>query len=167
MPFLGAHWAMPSVACGNVKPVRTMYGDCSVIMAVAAAITTIGTLAWVAIGAVDSASGVRPKPASTFTLSFTTSSCAMRLVVSATLASSRTISSIFLPATVEPFCAMYRRAAAWIWRPVDAKGPVMGRIRPILTTSWAWAWAGRPAAPITVMAAASLSRVRLLFMRSP
>ena len=50
---------------------------------VAAAITTIGVLLCVAIGAVASASGVRPKPASTSTLSLTTSSCAIRRVVSA------------------------------------------------------------------------------------
>ena len=37
---------------------------------------------WVAIGAVARARGVRPKPASTVTFSLTTSSCAMRLVMS-------------------------------------------------------------------------------------
>ena len=76
------------------------------MMAVAALMTTIGTLASVAIGAVASARGVRPKPASTLTFSLTTNSWAMRLVLSATLASSLTISSIFLPATVVPCCCM-------------------------------------------------------------
>ncbi len=72
---------------------------------VAAAITTIGVFDCVAIGAVASASGVRPKPASATTLSLTTSSCAMRRVVSAVPASSFRMSSIFLPATVSPFWA--------------------------------------------------------------
>ena len=76
------------------------------MLEVAAAITTIGVLDWVAIGAVASAEGVMPKPASTLTLSLTTSSCAMRLVTSGMLVSSLTISSTFLPATVSPFCAM-------------------------------------------------------------
>ena len=73
----------------------------------AAAITTIGTFASVATGAAASASGVRPKPASTLTLSCTTISCAMRLVVSgARPVSSLTISSTLRPATVSPFFAM-------------------------------------------------------------
>ena len=76
------------------------------MLEVAAAITTRGVFDCVAIGAVASASGVRPKPASTFTLSFTTSSCAMRLVTSGVPVSSLTISSTFLPATLAPFCAM-------------------------------------------------------------
>src|SRR5678816_1108279 len=83
MPFFGAHSAIPSVTCGKVKLVRTIQGEASVMLDVAAAITTIGVLLCVAIGAVASASGVRPKPASTFTLSLTTSSCARRRVVSA------------------------------------------------------------------------------------
>ena len=70
---------------------------------VAAAITIIGVFASVAIGALASASGVRPKPASTLTLSLTTSSCAIRLVVSGAIpVSSRTISSTLRPATVSP-----------------------------------------------------------------
>ena len=76
------------------------------MLLVAAAITTWGVLDWVAIGAVAKAEGVMPKPASTFTLSLTTSSCARRLVTSGILVSSLTISWIFLPATVSPFCAM-------------------------------------------------------------
>ena len=76
------------------------------MLEVAAAITTSGVFDCVAIGAVASASGVRPKPASTLTLSLTTSSCAMRLVTSGVPVSSLTISSTFLPATVSPFCAM-------------------------------------------------------------
>ncbi len=52
------------------------------MLEVAAAITTIGVFDCVAIGAAASAEGVRPKPASTSTLSLTTSSCARRLVAS-------------------------------------------------------------------------------------
>ena len=106
MPFFGAQSAMPTVTCGSVKLVRTMNGEASVMLEVAAAITTIGVLLCVAIGAVASAGGVRPKPASTMTLSLTTSSCARRRVVSATPPSSLRISSILRPATVSPFCAM-------------------------------------------------------------
>ena len=90
------------------------------MLEVAAAITTIGVLDCVAKGAVANADGVMPKPASTLTLSFTTSSWARRLVTSGTLVSSLTNSSIFLPATMSPFCAMYSLAAASICRPVVA-----------------------------------------------
>ena len=62
-----------------------------VMLLVAAAITTCGVLDWVAMLAVASAEGVMPKPASTFTLSFTTNSCARRLVTSGMLVSSLTI----------------------------------------------------------------------------
>jgi hypothetical protein len=135
---------MATAACGSVKLVRTMYGDCSVIIDVAAAVTTIGVLLCVAIGAVASASGVSPKPASTSTLSLTTSSCAMRRVVSATPASSLTITSILRPATVLPFCAMKSLTAASSWRPVDADWPVIGRMKPILK-GLAWARGPVPA----------------------
>ena len=105
--FFSAHSAIGAVTCGSVKPVRTMYGDLVGIIPVAAAITTIGTFASVATGAAASASGVSPKPARTFTLSCTTSSCAMRLVVSgASPVSSLTISSILRSPTVSPFFAM-------------------------------------------------------------
>ena len=76
------------------------------MLEVAAAITTIGVLDCVASGAVAKASGVRPKPASTLTLSLTIISCARRLVTSGVPVSSLMISSIFLPATLSPFCAM-------------------------------------------------------------
>jgi len=59
---------------------------------VAAPITICGTLACADSGATESASGVRPKPARMATLSFAIISCAMRLVASATLPSSLTIS---------------------------------------------------------------------------
>lgn len=75
------------------------------IAEVAAAITIIGTLAWVAIGAVASASGVRPKPASTSAPSRTTSSCAMRLVMSATPVSPLTNSSIGRPPQLPSCCS--------------------------------------------------------------
>jgi hypothetical protein len=84
---------MPTAACGSVKLVRMMKGDACVMLEVAAAITTSGVLLWVAIGAVARASGVRPNPASTLTLSLTTSSWAMRLVMSGALVSSLTITS--------------------------------------------------------------------------
>ena len=135
MPLLGAQSAIATAACGKVKLVRMMKGEASVMLEVAAAMTTNGVLDCVAIGAVARARGVRPKPASTLTLSFTTNSCAMRLVTSGALVSSLTISSTFLPATVSPFCAMYKRAAASICLPVEAKGPVMGKIKPILNLS--------------------------------
>ena len=102
---------------------------------VAAAITNIGVLLWVAMGAVASASGVRPKPASATTLSLTTSSCASRRVVSATPASSFTSTSTFLPPALAPFCASHSLMAASICRPVLAEGPVIGRMTPILTVS--------------------------------
>jgi len=100
--------------------------------------------------------GVTPKPASTLTFSLTTSSCAMRLVTSGVAVSSLTISSIFLPATVSPFCAMYRRAAASIWRPVEACWPVIGRIRPILKVL-PWASTGKA---VAAMAASTVLRMK-------
>jgi hypothetical protein len=105
-PFFAAHSANGTVTWGAVKLVRTMKGEASVMVAVAAAITTCGTLAWVDKGAVASASGVRPKPASTLARSLTISSWARRLVTSATPVSSLTTSWTFLPATVSPFCCM-------------------------------------------------------------
>ena len=68
MPFCAAQSAIGTVACGRVKLVRTMKGEASVIIEVAAAMTTCGTLACVASGAVARASGVRPKPARTVDL---------------------------------------------------------------------------------------------------
>ena len=62
--------------------VRMMYGEAAVMIDVAAAMITIGVFAWVAMGAVASASGVSPKPARMSTLSLTTRSCAKRLVTS-------------------------------------------------------------------------------------
>ena len=86
--------------------------------------------------------GVRPKPARTSTLSLTISSCARRLVLSGTPASSLRMTSIFLPATVSPCCAMKSSTAASICLPVDACGPVIGRMTPILTVSCAERAAG-------------------------
>ncbi len=134
------------------------------MLEVAAAITTSGVFDWVAIGAVASASGVRPKPASTLILSLTTSSWAMRLVTSGVPVSSLTISSIFLPATVSPFCAMYSFAAASICLPVEANGPVIGRMRPTRNLlSWA-----RPRLLAASKAAATAAWIMvLLCMESP
>ena len=146
MLFLVAQSPSTVTTCATVKLVRTMKGEASVITEVAAAITTMGVLAWVATGAVAMARGVRPKPASTFTLSPTNSSCARRRVTSGTPVSSLTMSWTFLPPTVSPFCAMYRRAAASSCLPVEAKGPVKGTIRPILKVlSCAMALGKRPA----------------------
>ena len=74
---------------------------------VAAFITTIGFFASLATGATASAAGVSPKPASTSTLSFTTSSCASRLLTSPAVPglSSLMISSTLRPATVSPLAA--------------------------------------------------------------
>ena len=94
---------MAMVTCGTVKPERTTKGEASVMLEVAAAMTTMGVLDWVAKGAVARAKGVRPKPASTLTWSFTNSSWAMRLVTSGRPVSSLTISSTLRPATVLPF----------------------------------------------------------------
>src|SRR5574343_290456 len=115
------------------------------MLEVAAAITTIGVLLCVAIGAVARASGVRPKPASATTLSLTTSSWARRRVLSATPASSLISTSTVLPPAFLPFWAWNRAIAAAICLPVDALWPVIGRITPIFTVS-AWAWAAKGAA---------------------
>ena len=114
---------------------------------VPAAITSSTTLASVASGATASAVGVMPKPATTATLSLTISSWAMRLVLSGTAPSSLRMTSIFLPATVVPFSAMYRSTAALICLPVEACCPVIGRISPIFTVSCAQPRPAWPALP--------------------
>ena len=86
---------------------------------------------------------MRPKPASTSTLSLTTISWAIRRVVSATPASSLTMTSTLRPATVVPFCACQSLIAASICLPVDADWPVMGRMKPILNGALFCACAGR------------------------
>src|SRR5690606_17853788 len=70
---------------------------------------------------------------------------------------------ILRPATVSPCSCMYRRTALSICLPVEAKGPVMGRIRPILKASWAVVM---PAHPIAAHSNRLLVKVRL-FMMSP
>ncbi len=137
-----------------------MKGERCTMMEVPAAITIIGTRASVATGAVARASGVRPKPARIFTLSRTTSSCASRRVVSgATPVSSRSRISSRRPPCVSPFMRSQVRTAASICRPVEAKGPVIGRISPIRQTC-AWAIAGRGRAGAAARAAAEPSRRR-------
>ena len=122
-------------------------------MDVAAAITTMGVLLCVAMGDVARASGVRPKPASATTLSLTTSSCASRRVVSATPASSLSSTSTLLPPALLPFCATHSLMAASIWRPVEAEGPVIGKMTPIFTVSlWAWAALASASMPIAAIA---------------
>src|SRR5690606_30093726 len=74
----GGPFAHRAATWGSVKLERTMYGDFSVMLDVAAAITTIGVLLCVATGAAEKASGVSPNPASTCTRSRTTSSWARR-----------------------------------------------------------------------------------------
>ena len=112
-----------------------MNGDLSGMMLVAPSITIIGTLACVASGAVASAPGVSVKPARKSTLSLVTSSCAMRLVTSVTPVSSRTTSSIFLPATWSPCICMYTRAPSSICRPLAANGPDSAVMSPTLIVS--------------------------------
>ena len=68
-PSFAAHSASGTVTWAAVKLDLTMKGDCSGMIEVAAAMTTSGTFAWVASGAVARARGVRPKPARTVTLS--------------------------------------------------------------------------------------------------
>ena len=169
MPFLAAQSAIETVTCGSVKLVRTMYGDASVMLDVAAAITTIGVLLWVASGAVASAVGVMPKPASTATLSLTISSCASRRVVSGTAPSSLRMTSTWRPATLLPFCAIQSLTAASIWRPVEACWPVIGRIRPILIgpASAACARGAARAAPARARLSAARERRSQRFMGSP
>ena len=105
-PLLAKYCAPITAGCAAANEVRTMNGDEPGMVEVAAPITTSGTFACVASGPIASAIGVSPMPASTLTLSLTISSCAMRLALSGTPPSSRTISSIVLPATVEPLCCM-------------------------------------------------------------
>src|SRR5947209_7709919 len=64
MLFLSAHSAMGIVSCGSVCDTRTMYGEPLVIAEVAAFMMTIGFFASADSGAVASAFGVSPKPAS-------------------------------------------------------------------------------------------------------
>ena len=121
---------------------------------VAAAVTTIGVLLCVAIGAVARADGVMPKPASTSTLSLTTSSCAIRRVASGTPPSSLRITSTLRPATAVPFWACQSLIAASICLPVDACWPVIGRMKPILNGALSCACA------VAVHAAAKASAVK-------
>src|SRR6516165_854332 len=101
---------------------------------VPAAVTICGVLPSLASGATASAAGVTPKPARKVTLSLTISSWAMRLVLSGTAPSSLIISSTFLPATVSPCCDIKSLAAAASCLPVDCCWPVIGRMKPILTS---------------------------------
>jgi hypothetical protein len=73
------------------------------------------------------------------TFSLTTSSCATRFAWSGTPASSRTITSIFLPATLLPLRSMKSFRALCICLPYTAKGPVTGAEKPIRMVSWAHA----------------------------
>ena len=68
-------------------------------------ITTVGIFACVTSWPSESAVGVMP-PSTILTLSLTIISWTMRRATSGTPVSSRTISSIFLPATVSPLSCM-------------------------------------------------------------
>src|ERR1700722_13463269 len=133
IPFSADQSAIGTVDCASVKLVRTIYGDFSVMIDVPAAVTISGVLDSVASGATASAAGVTPKPARKVTLSLTIRSCAMRFELSGTAPSSLMMSSIFLPATVSPFCCMHNLAPASSCLPVDCCWPVIGRMKPILT----------------------------------
>src|SRR4051794_2572353 len=89
--FFAAQSAMITDDCGKVKLVRAIYDERSVMADVPAAITTAGTLASVASGAIAIAAGVTSKPAITLTLSLTMSSCVRRLALSTTVPVSRRI----------------------------------------------------------------------------
>ena len=113
-----------TAACGSVKLVRTMYGEASVMAEVAAAITTIGVLLCVAIGAVamrrrrDAEAGQRHDLVVDHQfLRQAARRCRARS------ASSLTMTSTFLPATLVPFCATQSLTAASICRPVEACWP--------------------------------------------
>jgi hypothetical protein len=80
-----------------------MYGDLVVMIAVAAFMLTMNFFACAETSAAASAFGVSAKPASTSTLSRTTSSWASRLAMSGAIPPvSRRRISIFLPATLSP-----------------------------------------------------------------
>ncbi len=107
MPSFSAHCAIGALTCGMVIETRAMYGERVVMAEVAALTTIIGTFASVTTGATAIAFGVNPKPARNCTLSRVISSWAKRLDTSgAGPLVSRTISSIFLPATVSPCSLM-------------------------------------------------------------
>ena len=90
-----------------MNDVRTMYGDFVVMIAVAAFMLTINFFACAETSPAASALGVSANPASMSTLSRTMSSWARRLAMSGAIppVSLRT-SSIFLPATMSPYCFM-------------------------------------------------------------
>jgi hypothetical protein len=126
---------------------------------VPAAITISGIFASVASGATANAVGVTPKPTTKLTFWLTINSCASRFVFSATAPSSLKMTSIFLPATVSPCRAMYRRMAAAICTPVDCCGPVIGNNAPILTVLCA-------GAPATVALNTAAARPAIAMLRS-
>ena len=85
--------------------VRTKNGDFSTTAVVLEIMITVGFCASVMSAALGKRSAVRPPPM-TSTLSLTMSSWIRRLPVSPDEASSLTINSICLPATVSPCCLM-------------------------------------------------------------
>jgi hypothetical protein len=96
-----------------VNEVRAMNGERCVMTEVPAFMTTNGTLASVAMGAMAMALGVKITPASRLTRSRTTSSCASwRALSGLGPVSSRVMSSIFTPGGSSfSCCLMYSRTA--------------------------------------------------------
>ena len=88
-------------------------------------------------------------------------------MLSGIAASSLRMTSIFLPATVSPFCCMYSLIALSICLPVEAWPPVIGRIRPIFTVSCACAGAHAAAPAIATPAAASDNILVRMNMNAP
>ena len=120
--------------------------------------TKVGILASVTSGAIARAVGVMPMPIRP-TFSLTIISWTMRRALSATPPSSRTIISIFRPATMSPFCWTYSLIAAPSSRPTALKpAPVIGILIPILRTSCAPAKRART--PAAALPAMTLSIVR-------
>ena len=105
LPFFAAQSPMIIDDWPSVKLVRTMKGERSIVTEAPEMITTVGIFACVTSWPIASAVGVMP-PSTMLTLSLTIISCTTRRATSGTPLSSRTISSIFLPATLSPLSCM-------------------------------------------------------------
>ena len=96
-----AQSAMIADDCASVQLVRTKKGDLSITAVVLDSMMTVGFFASVMRAALASRSAVSPPPTIS-TLSLTIDSWISRFPVSAEDASSLTINSIRLPATMSP-----------------------------------------------------------------
>ena len=105
LPFLAAHSPMIIEDCPSVKLVRVIKGERSTVTDAPEMITTVGIFACVTSWPIASAVGVMP-PSTIETFSLTIISCTTRRATSGTPLSSRTINSIFLPATLSPLSCM-------------------------------------------------------------